>query len=146
MKKTLEKVNEVFPEMFDDFFKPWNERFNGNLWGKMQTVPAANISEDKDNYLISLAAPGLLKEDFHIDLEGDMLTISCEKEERKEEKTGKETRHEYNFTSFSRSFTLPEEVMMEKIGATYADGILSIQLPKKDEARKPLPMKRIMIQ
>lgn len=145
MKKTLERVNEAFPDMFDDFFRPWNERFKGNLWGKIQTVPAANITEDKDNYLISLAVPGLLKEDFHIDLEGDMLTISCEKEEKKEEKSEKMTRHEYNYTSFSRSFTLPDEVLMDKIEATYADGILKIQLPKKEEARKPAQMKKIMI-
>lgn len=145
MKKTLEKVNDVFPDMFDDLFKPWNERFKGNLWGRMQTVPAANITENKDNYLISLAAPGLTKEDFHIDLEGDMLTISCEKEERKEEKSDKMTRNEYNFTSFSRSFNLPDEVMMDRIEANYADGILKIQLPKKEEARKPSPMKKILV-
>lgn len=145
MTKALTRVNDIFPEMFDDFFKPWNERFTGNLWGKMLTVPAANIKENTDNYLISLAAPGLRKEDFHIDLEGNMLTINCEKEERKEEKDEKMTRKEYNFTSFTRSFTLPEEVMMEKIEANYTDGILNIQLPKKEEARKPAPMKNITV-
>lgn len=145
MTKALTRVNDIFPEMFDDFFKPWNERFTGNIWGKMLTIPAANIKENKDNYLISLAAPGLQKEDFHIDLEGNMLTINCEKEESKEEKDEKMTRNEYNFTSFSRTFTLPDEVMMEKIEANYADGILHIQLPKKEEAKKPAPMKNIKV-
>jgi HSP20 family protein len=145
MTKALTRVNDIFPEMLDDFFKPWNERFTGNMWGKMLTMPAVNISENKDNFLVSLAAPGLQKEDFHVDLNGNTLTISCEKEEQKEDKLEKLTRKEYSFTSFNRSFTLPEDILMEKIEATYADGILNIVLPKKEEAKKPVAQKNIKI-
>jgi HSP20 family protein len=71
---------------------------------------------------VSLAAPGMKKEDFKIDVDGNMLTISSEKEETKEEKEKKFTRKEYNYSSFSRSFTLPDEVNKEKIDAKYEDG------------------------
>jgi len=145
MTKALTRVNDIFPEMLDDFFKPWNERLTGNIWGKMLTMPAVNISENKDNFLVSLAAPGLQKEDFHVDLNGNTLTISCEKEEQKEDKLEKLTRKEYSFTSFNRSFTLPEDILMEKIEATYTDGILTIVLPKKEEAKKPVAQKNIKI-
>ena len=145
MTKALTRVNDIFPEMFDDFFKPWNERLTGNVWGKMLTVPAVNIVENKDDFTVSLAAPGLQKEDFHIDLDGNMLTISCEKEEKKEEKMEKMTRNEYNFTSFTRTFTLPEDIKMEKIEAKYVDGILNITLPKKEEAKKPMQLKNIAV-
>lgn len=145
MTKTLTRVNDFLPDVLDDFFKPWNERFSGNLWGKMLTVPAVNIKETETEFNVSLAAPGLQKEDFHIDLNGNLLTISCEKEEKKEEKLEQMTRNEYNFTSFNRTFTVPEDVMMEKIEANYKDGILNIMLPKKEEARKPVPQKNIKV-
>ena len=99
-------------------------------------VPAVNITEQKDNYLVSLAAPGLKKEDFRIDVDGNMLTISSEREESKEEKDKKFTRKEYNYSSFSRSFSLPEEINKEKIEATYENGVLKISLPRKEEAKK----------
>ena len=143
--KALKRVNDIFPEMIDDFFKPWNERFTGNMWGKMLTVPAVNIMENKDDFKVSLAAPGLQKKDFHIDLNGNMLTISCEKEDEKEEKMENITRKEYNFTSFTRTFTLPEDIIMEKIEASYVDGILNITLPKKEEAKKLLQQKNIAV-
>jgi len=100
-------------------------------------VPCVNITEQKDEYKVSLAAPGLKKDDFHIDVDGNMLTISCEKEENKEEKDNKFTRKEYNYSSFSRSFTLPDEINKEKIDAKYEDGVLRISLPRKEGANKP---------
>jgi HSP20 family protein len=133
---TLAKVNEKMPAVFDDFFKPWNEWFDGGLMNRTMKVPSVNITEHKDEYVVALAAPGLKKEDFKIDVEANMLTVSCEKEENKEEKDKKFTRKEYNYTSFSRSFTLPEEVNREKIEAKYEDGVLKIALPRKDEAKK----------
>jgi HSP20 family protein len=145
MTKAMTRVNDFLPEMFDDFLKPWNERFNGNIWGKMLTMPAVNIKETKDNFLIDLAAPGLAKEDFHIDLNGNMLTIMCEKVEKKEEKMEQMTRNEYNFTSFTRTFTVPDDVKMEKIEANYKDGVLHMVLPKKEETRKQAAMKNIMV-
>ena len=80
--------------------------------------------------------PGLKEEDFNIDVDGSMLTISSEKEESKEEKDKKFTRKEYSYSSFSRSFTLPEEINKEKIEAKYEDGVLKLSLPRKEEAKK----------
>jgi HSP20 family protein len=136
--QALSKVSERMPSVFDDFFKPWNEWFdNGGLLSRAMNVPAVNITEQKNDYLVSLAAPGLKKEDFKIDVDGNMLTISSEKEETKEEKDKKFTRKEYNYSSFSRSFTLPEEINKEKIEAKYEDGVLKISLPRREEAKKP---------
>ena len=145
--RALTKTNEVFPSVFfDDFFRPLNEWFgNGGLTGKSLATPAVNITESKDDYKVSVAAPGLKKSDFNIDVEGNMLTVSCEKEERKEEKDERHTRKEYNYSSFSRSFTLPEEVIKDKIEAAYEDGVLKLTLPKKEEAKKALLSKHIAV-
>ena len=77
------------------------------------------------------------KDDFKIDVDGNMLTISSKKEETKEEKEKKFTRKEYNYSSFTRSFTLPEAINKEKIEAKYEDGVLKLVLPRKEEAKKP---------
>jgi HSP20 family protein len=124
--------------VFDNFFKPWNEWFdNDGLIASAMNVPAVNITENKDSYNVSLAAPGLKKDDFNIAVDGNMLTISSEKEENKEETDKKFTRKEYSYSSFSRSFTLPEEINKEHIEAKYEDGVLNISLPRKEEAKKP---------
>lgn len=134
--QNLTKTGGRIPSVFDDFFKPWNEWFDKEgLWGRVMQVPAVNITEQKNDFVVSLAAPGLKKEDFNIDVDGNMLTISSEKEESKEEKGKKFTRKEYNYSSFSRSFSLPEEVNKEKIEASYEDGVLKITLPRKEEAK-----------
>jgi HSP20 family protein len=134
--QTLAKVAERMPTLFDDFFKPWNEWVDGGLWGRTMNVPSVNITEEKDHYMVSLAAPGLKKDDFKIDIDGNMLTISSEKEENKEEKEKKFTRKEYSYSSFSRSFSLPDEVNKEKIEAKYEEGILKIALPRNDVSKK----------
>lgn len=137
----------MLPTVFDDFFKPWNEWFDSsNLFlGRTMTMPAVNIVENKEDYMVSLAVPGMKKEDFNIDVDGNMLTISSEKEESKEEKEDKYTRKEYNYSSFSRSFTLPDEVNKEKIEAKYEDGVLKLMLPKKEEAKKLAAGKHIAV-
>jgi HSP20 family protein len=140
--KELTKRTEAFPAFFDDFFKPWNE-FMG--MGRALTTPAVNVAENKNNFEVSVAAPGLKKNDFNIDVEDNMLTISCEKEERKEEKEERYTRKEYSYSSFSRSFTLPEEVIKEKIEAAYEDGVLRITLPKTEQAKKAVLSKHIAV-
>lgn len=135
--QALTKPFEKQPSLFADFFKPWNEWFDsGSFLGRIMTIPAVNITENKNDYLVALAVPGMKKDDFKIDVEGNMLTISCEKEENKDEKEKKFTRREYSYYSFSRSFTLPEEVNREKIEAMYEDGVLKLVLPMKEEARK----------
>lgn len=134
---TLMRPFEKRMSIFDDFFKPWNEWFDaeGGLLNRIMTVPAVNVVENKENYIVSVAAPGLKKEDFKIDIEGNMLTISCEKEDKKEEKEEKFTRKEYNYSSFSRTFTIPDEVIKEKIEARYEDGILKLMLPRMHEEK-----------
>lgn len=136
--KPLIREGERMPVLFNDFFKPFNEWFDRESFlGRPLNVPAVNITETKDQYLVSMAAPGLKKDDFRIDMNGNMLTISSEKEENFEEKDSRFTRKEYNFTSFSRSFNLPEEINRERIEARYEDGILKVTLPVKEEAKKP---------
>jgi HSP20 family protein len=143
--KGLTKSRETFPARLEDFFKPWSPWFTNAGWEKEVTVPAVNVSETKENYKVSLAAPGLKKSDFRIDVEASMLTISSEKEETKEEGEPLYTRKEYSYSSFSRSFNLPEEVNQDKIEASYQDGVLNIVLPKKEDAKKLAVSKHIAI-
>jgi len=143
----LARPGRLFPSLFDDFIKPWNEWFDtSSALGRAITVPAVNITENVNDYNISVAAPGLKKNDFHINVDGNMLTISAEKEETKEEKEEENyTRKEYNYSSFSRSFTLPQEVNREKIEASYEDGVLKLVLPKKEEVKKAVASKQIVV-
>jgi HSP20 family protein len=144
--KALVKPGEAFPSVFEDLFKPWNEWFeNAGFWGKTMKMPAVNVTDNKDNYLVSLAAPGLTKEDFKIDVDGNMLTISSEKEENKEDKEAKYTRKEYSYSSFSRSFTIPEGVDKEKIDAKYEGGELKLILPKIEEIKKTAATQKIAV-
>lgn len=139
--KALLKRGETLPTVFNDFFRPWESMFdfNGGSLGKNLNpvnIPAVNIVENKNHYEVNLAAPGMKKDDFKIDVEGNILTISAEKEEKSEEKEEKFTRKEFSYTSFSRSFTLPEWVNKDKIDASYEDGLLRLVLPKTEEAKK----------
>ena len=108
------------------------------IWGneELETVPSLNITENKDHFSVELAAPGLKKEDFNIDVNGNTITISCEKEsENNNEEEGRSWR-EYNYSSFSRMFTLPEnaDVNAGEITAKYNDGILKMEIPKRKNA------------
>lgn len=135
--QTLAKRTATSPSFFgdmDDFFKPWNEWFGNN--GRMANLPAVNITENKNDYEVALAVPGMKKDDFKIDVDGNILTISSEKEENKEEQDKKFTRKEYSYSSFRRSFTLPDEVNKEKIEAQYEAGVLKLVLPRNEEAKK----------
>lgn len=129
---------ESLPSIFHDFFKPWDRWFdtNGGSMPHMMTVPAVNIVEKQDHYEISLAAPGMKKDDFNIDVEGNLLTISAESEQRREDKDDRHTRQEFNYTSFSRAFTMPDGVLRDKIDASYENGLLRLMLPKTEEAKK----------
>lgn len=106
--------------------------------------PKVNIREDDDNYYVEVAAPGMKKEDFNLSLDNDVLTISSEIKEEKENRNGNYTRREFSYSSFSRSFTLPELAEADKIEAKYKDGILNIIMPKKEEAKRK-PVKTIKI-
>lgn len=137
----------MMPSLFNDFFRPFQQWFDDSgIVRNVANIPAVNIKENDDNYTVAVAAPGLKKDDFNISLESNMLTISSEKEEEKEEKENRFTRREYSYTSFSRSFTLPEDVKQEAIEAHYENGELKLILPRKEEARKTTVSKRITVQ
>lgn len=134
------------PTLFEDFFKPWNEFFDTpTFFNRTFTMPAVNIIENMDEYKVELAVPGLKKDDFKIDIEGNMITISTEMEEKKEEKDEKFTRKEYSYTSFTRSFGIPEDVKQDNIKAKYEDGILRILMPRKEEMKKAMLTKHINV-
>ena len=134
------------PSVFDRFFE--NDMFdwsNRNFSNTNTTLPAVNIKEDKDGFEVEMSAPGFEKGDFKIELNNSLLTISSEKKIENETKEGQHfTRKEFSYQSFSRSFTLPETVEGEKIMAKYENGVLSVSIPKKEEA-KPKPVKQIEI-
>jgi HSP20 family protein len=125
----------VLPSLFTDkwltdFFD--NDRFFDADWLKrMQVVPAVNVKELDKVFEIEMAAPGLNKKDFKINIENGMMTIFTEKREEKEEKEENFTRREFNYSSFTRSFNLPENIDPEKIDAKYENGILKVLLNKK---------------
>lgn len=129
----------MFREFFDrDFFDASNMGFNDS------TMPAVNIKEGKDDFVVEVAAPGMKKDDFKIELDNNILVISSENEDRKEEKDGQFTRQEFSYQSFKRTFTLPNTIEEKNIKASYKDGILNIILPKKEEAKeKPKRMIKI---
>ncbi|RIV44165.1 Hsp20/alpha crystallin family protein [Flagellimonas pelagia] len=102
------------------------------------TLPKVNIRETKDSYYVDMAVPGLKKSDFSIDLDNQVLSISAETQNENQETEQNYTRREFGYASFRRSFSLPETVNEDKIKAEYREGLLSIHLPKKDEAvQKP---------
>lgn len=145
LKKT-EGHTITVPRVFSDVFDV-NRFFEDETWlpRLFKKIPAANVKENDKDYTIELAVPGMKKEDFKLEMENNMLTISSEKEENKNETEGKFTRREYNYESFSRSFTLPETVKSEDLKASYENGILKISVPKKEEAKPQNTKKEIKI-
>jgi HSP20 family protein len=109
----------------DDFFPTFNARAN--------SMPAVNIRENEKNFLLELAVPGMDKKDLKIDISEDVLTISSETRNESEENQDGYRRKEFSYSSFCRSFYIPDNVSKEKIGAEYKDGILTIELPKMEE-------------
>lgn len=126
----VKQNRNAFPVM-DELFKD----FLGGTQYVNRLVPPVNINETDADYTIQLQAPGFKKEDFKLEIEKDVLTISANITE-KEEITGKFTRKEFKAVSFKRTFTLPETVNVEGILAGYDAGILNITLPKKEEQQK----------
>lgn len=120
-----------FPVLMEDFLKPdWGGRqANFNI-----AVPPVNIRETENAYEVALSAPGKSKEEFNIEVEKDILTISSASKSEENVEEGKYTRREFSFKSFKRSFTLPETVQVDEIKASYENGILKLSLPKKEEA------------
>ena len=143
MLATFKRQNPFFPVFSDSFFR---ENFlNDSDWA---TSPAVNIVENKEGFRIEVAAPGLDKEDFHINVDKNVLVISSEKEastESKDEKDEKYFRKEFSYSSFKRSFSLPEYADTDKIKATHANGVLNVFIPKRDEAKEK-PARAISIE
>ena len=146
--KAVEKTRTTWPSVFesgwmDKFFNaPLDEFFNVS---KVLNSPAVNVSETDKEFKLSFAAPGLEKKDFKVDAYDEMLTISAEHEtEKKEEKNGRFNRREYNYSSWSRSFTLPENCDTGKIDVEYKNGELKILIPKI-EVKEPKKMKSISV-
>lgn len=137
--KLMKRNNGFFPTLWsgfadDDWFR------TPELTNWTSSTPAVNIMETDDGFKVEMAVPGMNKEDFHIDLDKDVLTISAEDKFENEEKDteGRYTRREFSYSSFNRSFNLPKMIDGDKITATYMDGVLGITIPKKEEA-KPKP-------
>ncbi len=118
--------------LFDEFFNTDFSRVMGSE--SVNRTARANVLEKEDRFEIEIAAPGLRKEDFQLSLDKDQLSIKVEREQANEENQGRYTRREFSFERFSRSFQLPKTVNQEAIGAKYENGILTIGLPKKEEA------------
>lgn len=135
MTLAVKRNGSLFPRLVNDLldsdtlFVPG--LFN-NTWDLSIKVPSANITESDKDYKIEVAAPGLEKKDFKIELENKVLTISSEKEEEKKEENENYKRREFSYSSFSRSFQLPEDVLSDKIDAKYENGILKLSVPKKE--------------
>lgn len=145
MTQVRSKNENFTPTLFTDIFD--NAKFFGKNWLEKefgQLFPAVNIKESSKDFSLEFAAPGFKKEDFKVTVENDVLNISAETKEEKNEENKKFTRREFTYNSFSRSFSLPENANTESIDAKYENGILNLSIPKKEES-KPLPKKDIKV-
>ena len=127
----IRRTSSLFPS-FSDFF---DDDFFTAVPSRTANVPAVNIKEDDNAFNIEVAAPGLTKNDFKINVDNRILTISSETKKEDEEKGENFTKKEFSYSAFTRSFTLPETVKEEEISAKYEDGILKLTLPKLEEAK-----------
>ena len=119
------------PNLFDDDFFPV-------LSNRTSSMPAVNIREDEKNFILDLAIPGINKNDLKIDINEDVLTISSETKNETEENKDGYKRKEFSYSSFCRSFYIPENVNRDKIEANYKDGILNVALPKQEEEKNKI--------
>jgi HSP20 family protein len=141
----LVKTNSLWPgassvdQFLNDTFSSWRNEMNEG-----SRVPRVNIAETDGEFLVEMAAPGMKRDNFHIELDNDILVISGGMKNSKEDQNSSYTRKEFSYESFRRSFHLPNSVEMEKIQAKYEDGLLRLLIPKKEEARRK-PPRRIKI-
>ncbi len=138
-KRNGNMVNS-WPALFDDFFNKdlffdWN---NSNFSNTGTTLPAVNVKETSDSFVVEMAAPGMKKEDFKIELDNNMLTICSEHKNEREDKEGdKYTRKEFSYQSFQRSFQLSRDTVdADKIQARYENGVLHLTIPKREEVKQ----------
>lgn len=136
---TLVKVNNGLSKTFDGMMKELFNEFpaavNKTVREDVLHFPPVNIIEKNEKYQLEIAAPGFVKSDFNVKLDNKVLTISTEKKETANESTDKLIRKEFSYKSFKRSFTLDEKIDAENISAKYENGILILDLPKREEAK-----------
>ena len=125
----------VFNNWLDSFFSD-SDQFFGN-WDSQRSIPPVNVEETEESFKMELAAPGKKKEDFKVEIDNGILVISSEQDSSEESSEKNYKRKEYSYQSFSRSFTLPENVNEDAIEAQYSKGVLQLTIPKT-EASKPL--------
>ena len=145
---TKKRNGRLLPKIMDDFFN--NDRFLLDLNGSFpdlnfqNVLPEANIVENKKEYQIELAVPGLDKKDFNIEMKNGMLTISAEKEEETKSEDKNYLSREFSYSSLYRSFVLPDNLLADKIDAKYENGVLKLKLPKS-EVSIAEPVKHIKV-
>ncbi|GAB3795586.1 Hsp20/alpha crystallin family protein [Spirosoma humi] len=144
---TLMRTNDHFSSLIENaapavrFVRDMNDFFNARGSG-VTNIPAVNVVEHQNGFRIEVAAPGLKKKDFKLNLNHNNLTISASQETQQEEgEKGSEKyiRREFSYSSFQRTFTLPTSIDAERIQASYSDGLLKIEVPKREEARVKPP-------
>lgn len=128
---TRRTYSPFLSNLFDDDFFPV-------LSNRTSSMPAVNIKENDKNFMLELAVPGMDKKDLKIDISDDVLTISSENRNEVEEEKDGYKRKEFSYSSFCRSFYIPENVNRDKIGASYKDGILTVELPKQEEDKNKI--------
>ncbi|MBB6610664.1 Hsp20/alpha crystallin family protein [Pontibacter sp. Tf4] len=137
--------NPATRDMFSGFFSDIDRMFDNDMFlmpmrfGKGNNMPAANMRETEKEYAVDLAVPGMDRNDFTIEVDENMLSVSCQKEEDIKDEKDNYSRREYNYSSFSRTFRLPEAIVADKIKAQYDKGVLHITVPKaeqKEQRRK----------
>ena len=133
----LKFINRPVAKQFDTFF---NDFFTPSVWSNpsndVNSIPAANVHETPASYVLEINAPGRNKEDFKVNVDKDLLTVSYEKKEETTTEGQKTVRREFQFNSFKRSFTLDDKIDASGIQAKYENGILKIDLPKKPEVQQ----------
>jgi len=130
------------PLTLQDFF---NEDFFPTMNRTTSSLPAVNIREDEKAFYLELAVPGMDKKDLHLEIKDDVLTISSEHKEEKEQDQDGYKRKEFSYSSFCRSFYLPDDVNSESINASYKDGILNVEIPKMEEDKKKQKSREVKI-
>ena len=131
----LSNIDKKIKKFFEDFDSPFNGDWGIKPFGGSAFTPRVDVTEDNENLYVHAEVPGVDKNDIKINLVGDVLTISGEKKSEQKDEKKNYYRIERNYGAFSRSFTLPAEVIYDKITADYKEGVLTITLPKTEEAK-----------
>lgn len=137
----------TFPSLSTWLDEVFNDNFGTDIMNNFNTgisLPAVNVIDKDNEYIVEMAIPGLKKSDFDINIDNQILTISAETKTEEEDVNETYTRREFGYSSFKRSFTLPKTVNSEKISASYKEGILKVELPKFEEAKKK-PLRTIKV-